>query len=81
MRNWLLRAPNAIARLAPARGRGSAGRAQPCQGWGRGFESRRPLHRLSMKVGPEGPQARTGRPSLRLTLDALSGEYGDVAKW
>ena len=24
-------------------GRGSAGRAQPCQGWGRGFESRRPL--------------------------------------
>ncbi len=27
-----------------ARGRGSAGRAQPCQGWGRGFEPRRPLH-------------------------------------
>ena len=27
-----------------SRGRGSAGRAQPCQGWGRGFESRRPLH-------------------------------------
>ena len=27
-----------------ARGRGSAGRASPCQGEGRGFESRRPLH-------------------------------------
>jgi hypothetical protein len=26
------------------RGRGSAGRASPCQGEGRGFESRRPLH-------------------------------------
>ena len=24
-------------------GRGAAGSAQPCQGWGRGFESRRPL--------------------------------------
>ena len=37
--------------LPLARGRGSAGRAQPCQGWGRGFESRRPLH-----------QHRGGRP-------------------
>ncbi len=27
----------------PQRGRGSAGRASPCQGEGRGFESRRPL--------------------------------------
>ena len=26
-------------------GRGSVGRAQPCQGWGRRFESGRPLHR------------------------------------
>ena len=25
----------------------SAGRAQPCQGWGRGFESRLPLKKLS----------------------------------
>ncbi len=39
-----LRAPNAAVRLPFARGRGSVGRAQPCQGWGRGFESRRPLH-------------------------------------
>ena len=31
------------ARVCSLRGRGSAGRAQPCQGWGRGFESRRPL--------------------------------------
>ena len=30
---------------ATARGRGSAGRASPCQGEGRGFESRRPLGR------------------------------------
>ena len=26
-----------------ARGNSSVGRAQPCQGWGRGFESRFPL--------------------------------------
>src|SRR5438067_1570465 len=29
--------------LAAARGNSSVGRAQPCQGWGRGFESRFPL--------------------------------------
>ena len=28
-----------------ARGNSSVGRAQPCQGWGRGFESRFPLSR------------------------------------
>src|SRR5437588_2237943 len=28
-----------------ARGNSSVGRAQPCQGWGRGFESRFPLAR------------------------------------
>ena len=27
----------------PVGGNSSAGRAQPCQGWGRGFESRFPL--------------------------------------
>src|SRR5699024_5320949 len=40
-----------IGRLPPAvRGRGAAGSAQPCQGWGRGFESRRPLHH---RCGPD----------------------------
>ena len=29
-----------------ASGHGSVGRAQPCQGWGRGFEPRCPLHRM-----------------------------------
>ena len=38
-------APRAGAILDGSRGRGSAGRASPCQGEGRGFESRRPLHR------------------------------------
>ena len=32
--------------ISSRRGRGSAGRARPCQGRGRGFEPRRPLHRL-----------------------------------
>src|SRR6266704_6118768 len=30
-------------RFGPSRGNSSVGRAQPCQGWGRGFESRFPL--------------------------------------
>ena len=38
-------------------GRGSAGRASPCQGEGRGFESRRPLQK-NIEKGPEqGPFA------------------------
>src|SRR5882757_3196543 len=43
------------ARVNVLRGRGSAGRAQPCQGWGRGFESRRPLHKSAGQApSPEG---------------------------
>ena len=37
-------APGEDAILHGSRGRGSVGRASPCQGEGRGFESRRPLH-------------------------------------
>ena len=36
-------AARAGANLVAQRGRGSVGRASPCQGEGRGFESRRPL--------------------------------------
>ena len=32
------------------RGNSSAGRAQPCQGWGRGFESRFPLQINNLQV-------------------------------
>src|SRR3712207_780831 len=39
--------------VSPSRGRGSVGRASPCQGEGRGFESRRPL----------GTRAPVGRPA------------------
>ena len=40
-------------------GHGSAGRAQPCQGWGRGFESRCPLHenRNRSSVAPKDVSA------------------------
>ena len=33
------------------RGNSSVGRAQPCQGWGRGFESRFPLWTLGLALG------------------------------
>ena len=36
--------PAVLAMVLNPRGRGSVGRASPCQGEGRGFESRRPLH-------------------------------------
>jgi hypothetical protein len=35
---------------APICGRSSVGRAQPCQGWGREFESRRPLQKIILAL-------------------------------
>ena len=48
------------------RGRGSAGRAQPCQGWGRGFEPRCPLH------------VNTGRSEM---AGLFTRSRKDMAKW
>ena len=42
---WTLPSGRNRVRFYLARGHGSVGRAQPCQGWGRGFEPRCPLHR------------------------------------
>ena len=44
-KNSIDRASKIMISFIFIRGCSSAGRAQPCQGWGRGFESRRPLHR------------------------------------
>jgi hypothetical protein len=57
-----------------ARGRGSAGRASPCQGEGRGFESRRPL---------EVPEAVSRVPTVRTALRYLVGPRRgrSVAEW
>ncbi len=41
-------------------GRSAAGSASPCQGEGRGFESRRPLGGTSGPAGPPGPGSRGG---------------------
>src|SRR5699024_1118432 len=54
------------------RGRSSAGRASPCQGEGRGFESRRPLE----AVGPRTRSGDTERPCQGVIL----GEQADVAQ-
>ena len=52
---------------SPLRGNSSVGRAQPCQGWGREFESRFPLQRsMSLSV------------SLRYRLPK---DFGWVAEW
>jgi hypothetical protein len=48
------------ASLCGQRGRGSAGRAQPCQGWGRGFESRRPLPKAQVRRPFLGAPPRVG---------------------
>ena len=47
-----LEGPRQRASLSVPRGRGSAGRASPCQGEGRGFESRRPLQAKYLRGGP-----------------------------
>ena len=39
-------------------GNSSVGRAQPCQGRGRGFESRFPLHILNSQTGRESSYAQ-----------------------
>ena len=46
--------PEVSLEYRPARGSGSVGRAQPCQGWGRGFEPRLPLHAKSRAGFPVG---------------------------
>ena len=57
----------------------SAGRAQPCQGWGRGFESRFSLH--ACPGGGTGrhaglkilcPQGRTGSSPVWGTVNAVN---------
>jgi hypothetical protein len=59
-------------RLA-VRGRGSVGRASPCQGEGRGFESRRPL-------GSAGSRLASRRPARLRDTQASSPERL-VAEW
>jgi hypothetical protein len=53
--------PSRLAMVLNPRGRGSVGRASPCQGEGRGFESRRPLH----IVPGQGPRRR---PLMRVPM-------------
>src|SRR5262249_31758496 len=59
------------------RGRGSVGRASPCQGEGRGFESRRPLHttRHEQREGPRsGGQATRGGEAGRRAAGESKGQ-------
>src|SRR6266576_4245775 len=56
-----------------ARGNSSVGRAQPCQGWGRGFESRFPLWKVgTLKVGKVGRNtfSHSNRPTFQQSSDA-----------
>ena len=59
----------------------SVGRAQPCQGWGRGFESRLSLHWSGSSVGQNTCLSRMGsrvripsRPQLAFHPKGVSGE-------
>src|SRR6266566_3908148 len=60
-------------RFGPSRGNSSVGRAQPCQGWGRGFESRFPLWKVgTLKVGKVGRNtfSHSNRPTFQQSSDA-----------
>jgi hypothetical protein len=75
--------------LGLACGRGSAGRASPCQGEGRGFESRRPLgdalavnpawRSMASSPGsqgaPERPRTPARRQNRRLRSSLLTAEW------
>ena len=63
--------PGPPAIVAGSRGRGSAGRAQPCQGWGRGFESRRPLQ--NRRSGALRGEEDRDHPSVRSWYSAYGG--------
>src|ERR1700716_2069436 len=49
-----------------ARGNSSVGRAQPCQGWGRGFESRFPLRFSSESVSSDAAGASSSARVAKL---------------
>ena len=59
-----------------SRGRGSVGRAQPCQGWGRGFEPRRPLHFFIRRHGQVVRQ-RPAKPlsPVRIRMSPPENKY------
>ena len=54
-------------------GNSSVGRAQPCQGWGRGSESRFPLDKIVTKESIEGIFLRTNAQVAELVDAHVSG--------
>ena len=55
-------------------GSGSVGRASPCQGEGRGFESRLPLHLFAR----DAPGASPGRPPAAPSSSGRTADFGSV---
>ena len=58
-------------------GRGSVGRASPCQGEGRGFESRRPLGGVGRRIAVPMASTAPGGPWCGFP----GSEHGGVAEW
>jgi hypothetical protein len=70
-----LRGSQGVAIVLASRGCGSVGRASPCQGEGRGFESRHPLH------PPGSPGPATGGALRGPGGPLREGRHGGVAEW
>ena len=61
--------------MAAPRGRSSVGRASPCQGEGRQFESGRPLHKKSGPFPPgSGPISAFSRPTRACMTNVLRSD-------
>jgi hypothetical protein len=68
---------NAVSSGAQAGGSGSVGRASPCQGEGRGFESRLPLH-FHVWAGPDQRRPATIAKADAPSSSGRTADFGSV---
>ena len=77
VRSWLS-APSSRRWSRASSGSGSVGRASPCQGEGRGFESRLPLHFLARERPGSGTAGPSRSPPAAPSSSGRTADFGSV---